>query len=724
MGKAAGQKERKDARRAIKNKKKFQNKNSIGKTKKKVGSAGRYMTRTTAVSKLQLPLKDFRKLCILKGIYPREPKKKFKGSNTTYYFAKDILFLQHEPLLDKFREQKAFLKKIRKATGRHERKQAMRLDGRRPVYKLDHLIRERYPTFADALQELDDALCLVFLFATLSPSQFVHAPRIQSCARLKREFLAYIARTKALRNVFISIKGIYYQAEVNGVRLTWVEPHHSFAQQPTMSVDYRVMLSFLELHEALITFVNFKLYHDLALAYPPAIDTAADDSGVHLGAAILAPKPAAPRTAVPAAANPLALTSNGGQADGKALSSAQLASLQSKLATVDQSVTDADGAANDEGEGEPGGNLAGGNDAFEEGALTPEAISIRDLFKGCCFWCGRETPVSSLEFIIIACGGKVGWEGEASPFALNDPAVTHHIIDRPVPSTADGASREMVQPQWVYDCLNARILLPTHGYRPGVTCPPHLSPFMDGSEGYTPKERVRLAAMQEAGTTSAAVGEQEAVEDEEMEEIEGEEDVDEEEDEEEGEEDDDEEEEDEEDEEAREYAEELKREMAGVGYGDNKGKGKQRPTTAKVAKSPAKSPEEEHKELAIMMMSRKKRKLYDCMQHGIKKKADQAEVLRAKREALETSTGKRPKAKAKAEPHAQTLASRPEPAALARPRCEFYTPVDENHWMRGPAEEPPPHSCPLSRRGGDDGHDEAMCLTRTLSLSLFRRSMG
>ena len=36
---------------------------------------------------------------------------------------------------------------------------------------------------------------------------------------------AYIARTRSLRLVFISIKGIYYQADVMGVTVTWVVPH-------------------------------------------------------------------------------------------------------------------------------------------------------------------------------------------------------------------------------------------------------------------------------------------------------------------------------------------------------------------------------------------------------------------------------------------------------------------------------------------------------------------
>ena len=141
--------------------------------KGKSGAAVRYISRNQAIKKLQVSLKDFPRLCILKGIYPVEPKhwkKLNKGSSAlkTYYYAKDIAFIAHEPLLNKFREFNIFIRKFHCALARREYSVAERLKSTlKPTYTLDHIVRERYPTFLDALQESHYALCLVFLFATL-----------------------------------------------------------------------------------------------------------------------------------------------------------------------------------------------------------------------------------------------------------------------------------------------------------------------------------------------------------------------------------------------------------------------------------------------------------------------------------------------------------------------------------------------------------------------------
>ena len=92
--------------------------------KGKKGEYSQYLTRSKAIRKLQLSLKDFRRICILKGVYPREPKKKFEGNNKTYYHVKDLKILMHDKLLQKFREIKAHVKKHKKLLGKKEKKLA------------------------------------------------------------------------------------------------------------------------------------------------------------------------------------------------------------------------------------------------------------------------------------------------------------------------------------------------------------------------------------------------------------------------------------------------------------------------------------------------------------------------------------------------------------------------------------------------------------------------
>ena len=66
----------------------------------------------------------------------------------------------------------------------------------------------------DAVKDMDDALCLVHLFALFpaQPHRHLEVRDVQTCCRLSREFQHYVMRTRALSKVFISIKGNYYQA--------------------------------------------------------------------------------------------------------------------------------------------------------------------------------------------------------------------------------------------------------------------------------------------------------------------------------------------------------------------------------------------------------------------------------------------------------------------------------------------------------------------------------
>ena len=88
------------------------------------GEASQYKTRSNAIRDMQVSLQDFRRLCILKGVYPREPKKKFKGNDKTYFHIKDLKIFQHDQMLEKFRSIKAHLKKHQKFLGRRELKLA------------------------------------------------------------------------------------------------------------------------------------------------------------------------------------------------------------------------------------------------------------------------------------------------------------------------------------------------------------------------------------------------------------------------------------------------------------------------------------------------------------------------------------------------------------------------------------------------------------------------
>ncbi|KAM7278312.1 hypothetical protein ACFE04_005446 [Oxalis oulophora] len=436
--------------------------------KKKEGNAARYITRSSAVKQLQVTLRQFRKLCILKGIFPREPKKKFKGNHHSYYHTKDISFLQHDPLIEEFRAQRAYQKKISKAKAKKNKELLRLLVERQPTYTLDRLIKERYPTFIDAIRDLDDCLTMVHLFAALPAIDRlkIEVQRVHHCRRLSHEWQAYIGRKHKLRKVFVSVKGIYYQAEIDGQKVTWLTPH-ALQQVLTDDVDFNVMLTFLEFYETLLSFINFKLYHSINVKYPPVLDPKLEALAADL-------------YALSRCFDANSKTSTDGAHEESEL---RLAQLQHQLPS-----------------NEPGAlmNLVeeATDDVMEDD--DEDTRQCKELFKDMKFFLSREVPRESLLFVIPAFGGVVSWEGEGSPFKESDESITHQIVDRPTQGHLY-LSREYVQPQWIYDCINARILLPTDKYMVGRIPPPHLSPFVDNeAEGYIPDYAQTIKQLQDA----------------------------------------------------------------------------------------------------------------------------------------------------------------------------------------------------------------------------------
>ncbi|CAK7245168.1 MAG: mRNA-binding ribosome synthesis protein nop7 [Sporothrix thermara] len=503
------------------------------KRKGEAGAARNYITRNQAVRKLQLSLPDFRKLCIWKGIYPREPRSKKKvskssTSSTTFYYAKDIQYLLHEPLVNRFREQKALEKKISRALGRgdvtdakrHERNAARPEKTGRPRYTLDHVIRERYPTFVDSLRDLDDCLSMLFLFANLPSTSSVPAKMIARCERLCLEFQHYLIVSHSLRKSFLSIKGVYYQANIQGETVTWLVPY-KFNQRVVGDIDFRIMGTFVEFYMTLLGFVNFRLYTSVGLKYPPKFDQAKDDGAGELGAFTLEDANAVNGEAAAAAGEAERGPDPQVQAEVNKLVQELKAEEEGSKAAVAETETETETETTGDNNNDADDETAVPSDAIDKfepaaqgGDVLPQpsysSSNPRQLFAKCTIYLSRETPRGSIEFLLRAFGCKrIGWDavlGEGA-YTTNemDPNITHQIVDRPPVQVAvnndgeaDGednqtaqklaanrrvAGRIYVQPQWVWDSVNAEELLPADQYAPGAQLPPHLSPFVKSVQG-------------------------------------------------------------------------------------------------------------------------------------------------------------------------------------------------------------------------------------------------
>lgn len=379
--------------------------------------------------------------------------------------------------------------------------------------KLDHIIKERYPTFVDALRDLDDALSMLFLFANLPSTENVPPKIIAKCQRLTMEFEHYLIRTHSMRKSFLSIKGIYYQATIQGQDILWLVPY-KFVQRTAGDVDFRIMATFVEFYTTLLGFVNYRLYTGIGLVYPPKFDLKSEEQGAELGAFKLESKNGEATEAVTEEEMPDAETNQHAQEEADKLitngaeDTEPASSMTLGRGTQEEQTTSTTAL-------DTFASIDPTADTLLQPSATADAASAAKLFEPFTFYLSRETPLHPLEFLLKSFGcRRVGWDsliGEAGSYCNEDDTrITHQIVDRPdlpEPSDADeGADdeglddgfddgapakkvqtrvpgRTYVQPQWVWDSINAGKLQRADLYAPGAELPPHLSPWVKARKG-------------------------------------------------------------------------------------------------------------------------------------------------------------------------------------------------------------------------------------------------
>jgi len=237
------------------------------------------------------------------------------------------------------------------------------------------------------------------------------------------------------------------------------------------------MLTFFEFYEALLTFVLYKLYNDIGVRYPLVTTTTVgslaqiSSNGITAHLRTLSSKdtkPAEKGTITSVVSDATMQNSNSTNTKSKRQAKNAVISIDAALSKlVDDYSSDDDDVVEDEEScdgDESGTDEEGGN----ANVVEPLKAALDNL--------AREQEASII--------------GGGATMAKLSEDITHHLVDRKtLPDVSSlPKHREYVQPQWVVDCANFHFLLPCSRYGIGKELPPHLSPFVnDEEEGYKPK---------------------------------------------------------------------------------------------------------------------------------------------------------------------------------------------------------------------------------------------
>ncbi|KMZ80536.1 pescadillo domain-containing protein [Plasmodium vivax India VII] len=448
------------------------------KAKKK--KEGKYLTKKSILKKLFLKEREFRKLCIFKGIYPKDFKEiplKLRSKfykQKVYYSKNDFQKLAHEKIIQDFRKITTCLRKYKKyKVALEDEERCKNLIKNFPKYTLDHIIKERFPIFSYAIEELDDALSAVVAYSLLPSNEKLGILNrfVTNCEKIKNHFHYYVYKTNRIKKGFISVKGYYLQAEILQKKVTWLIPH-TFTPYLDKSIDFSLITTFIEYYICLLKFVLFKLYKMHNMAYPPEqgellksekLSHLSYDEGL---IALCREKFPGETTQV----------DSGLSSDGHLL-------VQSPQEGAPPAGEPSQSEEHREEVKPSGLPKKESEDEEIKHNIDEQNDTLKDLFKNQVYYIHTDMPLDILSLIILSCGGAIGWNSPYSPYQLGDQKITHEILE-PYGEAPQKGNQKMenmyVQPQYIFDCLNRKKILPCSDYSVDVkNLPVHLSPFIE-----------------------------------------------------------------------------------------------------------------------------------------------------------------------------------------------------------------------------------------------------
>eukprot|EP01086_Lenisia_limosa_P008328 TRINITY_DN294_c0_g1_i1.p1 TRINITY_DN294_c0_g1~~TRINITY_DN294_c0_g1_i1.p1 ORF type:complete len:259 (-),score=11.80 TRINITY_DN294_c0_g1_i1:77-853(-) len=146
------------------------------------------LSKPQVLKRLHLSLEQFRSLCLIRGIHPRQYKQK------KYFYRKADV---HSLI-------------------RSEEIQAVR---KKQAIDYSSLLQMRFPAFIDILPHLSDIVHGVL----------IHSQNITILSKLYSE----LSRIGAFQKCFISVKGIYLGVSIEQISQLWIQPYSSTISTPS-----------------------------------------------------------------------------------------------------------------------------------------------------------------------------------------------------------------------------------------------------------------------------------------------------------------------------------------------------------------------------------------------------------------------------------------------------------------------------------------------------------